>query len=597
MQRRDLLKGAAAAAFAPVLGAMAPVLAAVAARRVRPGDPGWPNDAEWARLNAAVGGRLVRPTPIAAACATDAKSAACTALYKELANPYYIGDQAGGTQVSGWLDAWTPGVSAWAVEAHSTADVVEAVNFARRHNLRLVVKGGGHSYQGGSNAADSLLVWTRAMHDIALHDAFVPEGGGAPGLPAVSIGAGAMWVDAYDAVTTKAGRYVQGGGCATVGVAGLVLGGGFGSFSKRYGLAAASLIEAEIVTADGRARVVNAHRDPDLFWALRGGGQCAFGVVTRLTLKTHEPGDMGGGFNATLKATSDAAFRRLLGAFVDLYADNLNNPHWGESVHISPSNEIRVNMVFHDLTGAQARAAWKPLVDWVAKAGPDVSIDGPHALAQPMRQWWDFALMRSAKMPFARYDERPGAPADHAWWAGDSDQVSMYIHGYDSLWLPASLLRPGERARLADGLYAATRHFDVELHFNKGLAGGSPEAIAASSEAATNPEVLSAFALAIIATGGLPDYPGYPKPNLEAARNTSRRIDAATAALRPLAPAGGSYVSESNYFNRDWRRAFWGPNYPKLAAVKARYDPGGLFVFHHGVGSEGWSADGFTRLG
>ncbi len=80
------------------------------------------------------------------------------------------------------------------------------------------------------------------------------------------------------------------------------------------------------------------------------------------------------------------------------------------------------------------------------------------------------------------------------------------------------------------------------------------------------------------------------------ARATAREIDAATAILRPLAPAGGSYLSESNYFNADWRRAYWGSNYPRLATVKARYDPDGLFIVHHGLGSEAWSADGFTRL-
>lgn len=129
------------------------------------------------------------------------------------------------------------------------------MNFARDHNLRLVVKGGGHSYQGTSSSADSLLVWTRAMDDVLLHDAFAPQG--CSGLlspqPAVTVGAGAIWGRVYDAVTTRAGRYVQGGGCTTVGVAGLIQSGGFCSFSKRYGLAAAGLLEAEIVTADGRA--------------------------------------------------------------------------------------------------------------------------------------------------------------------------------------------------------------------------------------------------------------------------------------------------------------------------------------------------------
>ena len=59
----------------------------------------------------------------------------------------------------------------------------------------------------------------------------------------------------------------------------------------------------------------------------------------------------------------------------------------------------------------------------------------------------------------------------------------------------------------------------------------------------------------------------------------------------------GSYVSESDFFERVWQQSFWGSNYPRLASVKKKYDPSGLFVVHHGVGSEDWSADGFTRLG
>ena len=149
-----------------------------------------------------------------------------------------------------------------------TEDVVAAVNFARENNLRLVVKGGGHSYQGTSCSADSLLIWTRAMNSIALHDAFVAQGcaGKQAPQPAVTVGAGAIWAQAYDAVTTKGGRYVQGGGCTTVGVAGLIQSGGFGSFSKNYGLAAAALLEAEVVTADGAVRIANACTHPDLFW-------------------------------------------------------------------------------------------------------------------------------------------------------------------------------------------------------------------------------------------------------------------------------------------------------------------------------------------
>lgn len=130
-------------------------------------------------------------------------------------NPWLIGDSVALTQTSGWVDAWTSAPSAYAVAARNAADVAAAVNFARTHRLRLVVKGGGHSYQGTSNAADSLLAWTRPMNAIELHDGFVGRGcTGAP-QPAISLGAGNVWLHAY-AAAAKAGRYVQGGVIATI---------------------------------------------------------------------------------------------------------------------------------------------------------------------------------------------------------------------------------------------------------------------------------------------------------------------------------------------------------------------------------------------
>ena len=111
------------------------------------------------------------------------------------------------------------------------------------------------------------------MNAVELHDSFVGSGctGQTSHEPAVSVGAGAIWGHTYNNVTTKGGRYVQGGGCLTLGVAGLILGGGFGSLSKAFGTAAANLIEAEVVTADGEVRLANACTNPDLFWALKGG--------------------------------------------------------------------------------------------------------------------------------------------------------------------------------------------------------------------------------------------------------------------------------------------------------------------------------------
>src|ERR1700755_348693 len=142
MERRNILKGLAAIAALP---SIAPPWAAPF-RRVRPGDAGWPTAQEWEQLKTQVGGNLVRPADLLSACTASADSADCNASRTELGNPFFIGDQAGGTQVSGWLNAWTPKHSAYAVAAHNAGDVVAAVNFARARKLRLAVKGGGHSY-------------------------------------------------------------------------------------------------------------------------------------------------------------------------------------------------------------------------------------------------------------------------------------------------------------------------------------------------------------------------------------------------------------------------------------------------------------------
>ena len=174
LARRSILRAVGAVALLPLNGV--PALASPTLRpRVRPGDPGWPSPAMWQELNHAIGGRLTRVRPLLAACAAP-QSAACSEVLRDLRNPYFLDDQPAGTESSGWVDAWQAAPSAYAVPTHSTADVVAAVNFARTHNLRLVVKGGGHSYLGGSNAPDSLLVWMHPMDAITLHDNFVGQG-------------------------------------------------------------------------------------------------------------------------------------------------------------------------------------------------------------------------------------------------------------------------------------------------------------------------------------------------------------------------------------------------------------------------------------
>src|SRR5271155_3154389 len=412
MKRRSFLKKCGAAAVLPLTSRG--LFARSTFHRPRPSDAGWPSKEAWEQLNGAVGGNLLPVDFPIAGCTSGGASADCKKVLENLKNPYYIGDQSGLTQTLGWIDAWATEPSVYAVAAKSATDVVAAVNFARANNLRLVVKGGGHSYQGTSNAPDSLLIWTRAMNNIVVYDSFVGQGctGAEAPRPAVTVEAGAMWVHAYDAVTTKYGRYVQGGGCTTVGVAGLIQSGGFGSFSKNYGMAASALLEAEIVTADGAVRIANACTNPELFWGIKGGGGDSLGVVTRLTLRTYElPAWFGIAF-LTIKAASDAAFRRLVGRFIGFYSDRLFNPRWGESVTFRPANTLAVTMVSQGLDQRQAGDVWRPFLDWIAGSPQDFTLERTPTIAGlPARHLWDADYIRAHAAGLIMTDQRPGAPA------------------------------------------------------------------------------------------------------------------------------------------------------------------------------------------
>jgi FAD/FMN-containing dehydrogenase len=155
-------------------------------------------------------------------------------------------------------------------------DVRDAIRFAVEHGLPLRARSGGHSYAGYSTLSDGIVLDLRRLNSIRFN----------PQTDQATIGAGAQLID-INAELDKAGRTIPTGSCPSVGVAGVTLGGGFGLESRRFGLTCDSLVAVEIVTADGKLWTVDAHSDPELLWALKGGGGGNFGVVTFFTFKTH----------------------------------------------------------------------------------------------------------------------------------------------------------------------------------------------------------------------------------------------------------------------------------------------------------------------
>jgi FAD/FMN-containing dehydrogenase len=156
-----------------------------------------------------------------------------------------------------------------------TSDVVRAVTFARERELLLAVRGGGHSFPGHSTCDGGLVIDLSPMRTVAVQadKRTVSAGGGA-------------WGAHVDQASQKQALATTLGQISNTGVAGLTLGGGFGWLSRRFGLACDNLISVELVTADGKVRHVSERDEPELFWALRGGGG-NFGVATAFEYRLH----------------------------------------------------------------------------------------------------------------------------------------------------------------------------------------------------------------------------------------------------------------------------------------------------------------------
>jgi FAD/FMN-containing dehydrogenase len=159
------------------------------------------------------------------------------------------------------------------VRTRSAGDVKQAVNFARDNGLELAVRSGGHSAAGHSTTEGGLVVDLREMNAIDVD---------ANGKTAWAE-AGATTLEVTKAATDQ-GLVVGFGDAGSVGLGGITSGGGVGYLSRKYGLTIDSLLAAEVVTADGRVVETDATQEPDLFWAIRGGGG-NFGVITRFKFK------------------------------------------------------------------------------------------------------------------------------------------------------------------------------------------------------------------------------------------------------------------------------------------------------------------------
>jgi hypothetical protein len=571
--------------------------------RCQPKQACWPTEKEWNGLAKQLTGKLVQPKNFFQACEDNSDGAACKKLLKDSYNPFNLQSKPSGSEVQGFWKGWHYHNSTYAVEAKNTADVVAAVNFAREHNLRLVIKGAGHDYIGRSNSPNSLLIWTRPMQQLHFSKSFVPQG--APkttkGVDALTVGAGVVWLRAYQYAQAH-NQHISGGGCTSVGVVGgFVLGGGFGFYPRKFGVAASNLIQAKIVTANGKVLIANAYQNKDIFWAIRGGGP-GFGVMTQLTYHTFPIPKYFGGVFGKVTAKNDKAYKSLIRSFIK-FSPRIMNEHWGGVAALDAQNNLNINFPSVGIDKQTEKKVWAPFVKWVKQHHNIYKFDGFKYTQVAGNKFYTPSRdnPKSSIFPVLWGSDTPKTNWQW-WWELTKTDANRYIMNFESWWLPANLFTQKDPSVLVNALFKSSRyakHNDVMMQFIKGMAGGLPASIRRSRQTPVNPAAYSAAALAVVSADVPFDYYSVNSPKLKKmaasinqnAKNMHRSIEI----LKAIAPNSGSFVSETSYFEPNWQHSFWPTSYTRLYKIKQKYDPNGLFYCHHCVGSEAWQKGGMCR--
>jgi FAD/FMN-containing dehydrogenase len=245
------------------------------------------------------------------------------------------------------------------VRCRSAKDVAAGIRFAREEGLDVSVRGGGHNVAGRAVADDAVMIDLAEMKDIRVD----------PDAMAARAEGGVTWGELNDALAEH-GLAVTGGAVSTTGIAGLTLGGGLGWLMAKYGLAADNLLDVQLVTADGEIVDISDRTDPDLFWALRGGGG-NFGVATALTYRLHPLKTVTGG----LIAHPIDAGRDLLRFYRDAVADAPDELEVFAGLVHAPDEtgaKLAALIVCHSGEPDQADRDLAPLMSWGSPAAVQI---------------------------------------------------------------------------------------------------------------------------------------------------------------------------------------------------------------------------------
>ncbi|MFJ3914089.1 FAD/FMN-containing dehydrogenase [Streptomyces sp. 2132.2] len=443
-------------------------------------------------------------------------------------------------------DTVAPGAVAYPAHA---ADVAVCLDFARRSAVPVVPRAGGHSYAGWSTRAGGLVVDVGAMAAVTV------EG------PGVRVGAGARLGDVNRTLAARR-LALPTGLCPTVGIAGLTLGGGLGLASRAHGTTSDALTGATVVTPDGVVREVDTTRDPDLFWALRGGGGGNFGVVTELRFRTHPATDCAYAELHWPEADSVAVLRgwqRWLAALPD--------PFWSQVeflIESGPATAPAVRVLCLDGRAELERQltrlsglVGRPLRDsWTVVRTYEETLRAMSGCAEQSAAQCHLPGTLPGRTPEGRIGRDSYAGRSDFWGAAGLPDAGVAA-------VLAAVRRYGQ-AVPAGGLGV--------VQFT-GETGGAVNRTAAADTAFVHRD--SAFLTQYLAY-----WPASATPSQVSAHQGW--LDGLWQDLRPWA-SGRAYQNYIDPKLPAWREAYYGPNLGRLEEVRRTYDPDTLFRFPQAI--------------
>ncbi|KAJ7461116.1 hypothetical protein FB451DRAFT_1269005 [Mycena latifolia] len=530
--------------------------------------------AQWRALNATVGGRLFAAAPFALPCFSlynnqnvSVDPQACSAIQANYTSPNFRVEHFGAnmnveyetcmsTHSRCLLDTTNPrnplatdGASCdqgeippYYIDIKEPSDIQAAFAFSERTKVPVSIKNTGHDYMGRSRRRDSLGLWTHHLQSMNYHPKFIPELCESSHR-AITVGAGVTFEQVYKFADDNGAMFV-GGYAQTIGASGgWMMGGGHSVLSPSLGLGVDRVLEIKIVTPDGKLRTANACHNADLFWALRGGGGGTFGVVIESThlVEQRIPIQV---INMTFTPTA-TNLREYFEILVN------NSAHWGElgwggHVNKQPAGIIYVNP---RLSLEEATASMAQLAAFSRANNGTTTIETlpswltffQRFIVQVQAAVGNSVALGSRLIPKALF-ETP---------AGRETLVVHLLNQTAARGMPYIPVGTPISFKYTPGTTSVTPAWRDSLwHLSSGSVWPYNSSVA---------DIRAAL-------GDLHDF---------------------VQDLGVLAPNSGAYMNEGDVYQTDHEFTYWGPNYPRLLAVKNKYDPFGLLDCWKCVGWKG----------